>query len=136
LKDIFEIPEDVLVREADDTYATRRDDLIASLIVTLLILMDTAVNLDDEAGGMTVEVGDESIDHLLPTETRAVQSTAAHPLPEPSLGRCHLPAKLASALPLLRGNGLTYDDAISIAAAISHRRPYYTYVSCIWRMRG
>ena len=47
------------------------EDLIAFGIVVRLAIVDGTINLDDGAGGVTIEISDEAIDHLLASEVQS-----------------------------------------------------------------
>ena len=46
----------------------RGDEFVALTVVVCLALMDRTIELDDDTGRMTVEVGYEAINNLLPPE--------------------------------------------------------------------
>lgn len=74
--------------------------------------MDLPINLDDEARGVAVEVGDESVDDLLPAEVQASKTVVAEALPELGFSRRHRAAELARALKLGPVDRLADDDAV------------------------
>ncbi len=75
--------------------------------------MDGAVDFDDEAGGATVEVGDESVDDLLPAEVQAPERIAPHLLPQQPLFDCRLSPHLPRPVHFPRIDPLPGDDPVS-----------------------
>jgi hypothetical protein len=77
-----QILPDVLILRAQDAEAPQAQDLVATRVVFGLPNMHFAIDFDDHRGGMAVEVGDVTVDDLLPAEVKARQFVAAEALPE------------------------------------------------------
>ena len=85
----------VVVGDADDMQATTSEDLIAGSIMSLLLGMYSAVNFNDNARSIAVEIGDEAVDHLLPPKAQSRQTTATKRSPQLLFGWRHVPPKFA-----------------------------------------
>ena len=82
----------------------------ASDLVTSQVAVDAAVDLDDESGGVAVEVSDVAVDDLLPPEAESGESAGPQRRPEPGLGAGHLAAHFARAVPHPLGDVLAADQ--------------------------
>jgi hypothetical protein len=82
-----------LIGKSDHANAMALDDLIPQLVIVLLGLVYPAVDLDDQAYLITVKIGNESMDHLLPAEVQPIELILPDHVPEAFLGVCHVPAK-------------------------------------------
>ena len=76
-----------------------------------LILMDTAINLNDEASSMAIEVDDEAVNDLLPSKSKTSESASTNRGPQSPLSRGHPSPKLARQIDLLTGDELPGDGA-------------------------
>jgi hypothetical protein len=65
---------DTFVRKANDAEAASGKDLVACKVIAGLLLMDAAIYFNDEAGGMTIEIRNKTIDHLLPPKMQSPTS--------------------------------------------------------------
>jgi hypothetical protein len=74
---------DVLVGDADHADRTARDGLGPGIVVRALgrVVVNTAVELEYEAGGRAVEVDDEARDDLLASELEPEEGAATQELP-------------------------------------------------------
>jgi hypothetical protein len=91
---LFGAVHDLVVREAEDTERVPLQRFFAKAVALLLgrLLVDGAVDLDDESGVVAKEVGDEAAQRMLPPKLTAMQPPSAHELPEQLLARrCALP---------------------------------------------
>ena len=69
---------------AQDAEVSLAPDVVSCLIVIGLPLVNRAVQLNDKANGVAVEVGDEAVHDLLAAKVQAVQAVAAQVIPEQS----------------------------------------------------
>jgi hypothetical protein len=67
-EDARDVPQDVVVCDAEDGETTPGDDVVALPIIFELVLMNRPVDFDDEFERVAVEIGDEAIDDLLAAE--------------------------------------------------------------------
>ncbi|HMQ31976.1 MAG TPA: hypothetical protein PKD53_14700 [Chloroflexaceae bacterium] len=92
--------EHLVIRHTDHPQTVRGDNAITLPIVVSLALMDSAVHLDDQLGGVTVEVGNETVYNLLPPKFPAVEASAAQVLPQQSFSLRHCATQRACTLQL------------------------------------
>src|SRR6202000_3139358 len=102
----IEVLADLRVREAYDPNAIGLEDLRAPNVIVREPFMLLAVDLDDELRGMTVEIGDISIEGNLPLEFRAMEARAAQLLPQNLLGARHILSETAGELATLKLHGM------------------------------
>ncbi len=55
--------------------------------------MDLTIDLNDHVRGVTVEVGDKAIQHLLTAKPQAVEAISAQMVPQDALSLRHLPPR-------------------------------------------
>jgi hypothetical protein len=89
LQDGLNLTRHLVVGEAQHLQAARKHDPIAFCVIPVLLLMDTAVDLHDDALAVAVEVHDEAIYDLLATEVETAELVAPQALPQPPLGGSH-----------------------------------------------
>ena len=90
--DTCKIVENLLVCEPHHKQPKRIQDGGTFVIVVDLVLMNCAIDLDDNPGRMAVEVDDEPLDDLLTAETKACQPLRTELLPEDAFRLRHLMA--------------------------------------------
>ena len=95
---------DVVVGHAQDADGETSEDLGACLVVLTLgrVIVDAAVELEDEALLWAVEVDDEAGDDLLAAELEAAERAVAEALPGGRLGDGRRPSKTPGELELVR----------------------------------
>jgi hypothetical protein len=83
-----ERPNDLLVREAKDTPTQSFDLLLPMVVVELLVIIvvDIAVEFDDQPQRFAGEVGEVAADGVLASESQAVEARGAEVLPEDGFG--------------------------------------------------
>lgn len=69
---VAQVVENLVVCETNNAKAALGQRLLALTIWFNLLQMDVTVNFDDKAGGVTVKIDDEAIDHLLPSKVKSV----------------------------------------------------------------
>ena len=86
--------ENGVVADANDADAARGEGSLTILVVFVLHFMHVPVDLDHQRGAMAVEVGEEAVDDLLPTEVQATEPIAVQFPPQRAFGRCRRTAEL------------------------------------------
>jgi len=112
LQDSREVMADVVVADAEDAKAARRQHAVTLGVVVCLSPMDCAVDLYHQAGLGAEEVGDEAVDDLLPMESEAVEPVISQAVPQRRLLRRHLAAELPGPTQLLRVHAMPRDDPL------------------------
>jgi hypothetical protein len=85
------------VGKAQDEQVMGSKDAITSSVVFRLMLMDCAVKLDDEVGGMAVEVRNEATYDLLASPAHAIDLVAAQAFPQQLFSLGHVTSKFSGA---------------------------------------
>ena len=113
---------DVVVGYAQDADGELSEDLGASLVVLALgrVIVDTTVELEDEALRGAVEVDDEAGDDLLAPELEAAERAVAEDLPGDRFDGGRRPSKAPGELELVRVDVRAADDAR--ACGVAHGR--------------
>jgi len=80
--------DDLFVQEAENEPAEGFDLALANEVVAglIVVIMDAAVEFDDEAGLLAGEVGEVAADRVLAAELQAIEATATESLPELAFG--------------------------------------------------
>ena len=104
---------DVVVGDAQDADRELAEDVSACLVVLApgRVIVDTAVELDDEALRRAVEVDDEAGDDLLSPELEAVKGAVAEDLPGGRFGGGRRLSKAPGELELVRVDVRAAGDA-------------------------
>src|SRR6185503_4255901 len=100
-EDVVQVVQDILIGKVKDAESATGEDLIPGFVVPALVIVDAAVNLDHEMGGVAVEVDDEPVDDLLAAEAFPVQPAASYRIPQVGLGCGHLLSEFTGAFHLL-----------------------------------
>jgi hypothetical protein len=100
-QDAIEVAQDFVVAEAQHTEVAQLQGFIAPPVIFVLLVMDRAINLDNEVSTVAVEINNEAIDALLATELERPQVMAAQVLPEVLLRRGHLATQFSRPVALL-----------------------------------
>ena len=104
---------DGVVGNAQDADREASEDLAAGQVVLALVgvIVDAAVELEDEALRRAVEVDDEARDELPAAELEAVEGAVAEDLPRSRLGVGWRPAEAPGELELVGVDVRATDDA-------------------------
>ena len=86
--------EDGLVADTQHTIGRRDQKYLALGIVGTLLVMNTAVDFDDEAPFGTAEVRHEGTNRMLAAELQTRKSTTPNGVPKQRFGRCLLCAEV------------------------------------------
>ena len=94
---MFRVGLDLGVRYADDLEAQFLQEELSFAVVDLLfwVVVDCAVDFEDESEFRAKEVGDVRADWVLAAEFEAVERSVAQVLPDERLGGCHRATKAA-----------------------------------------
>jgi hypothetical protein len=110
LQNKFKVGFDIGSGDPKDAKTARLERIVTFSIGLNLIVMHRAIDLDHELGLMTIEVSNEAVDDLLPTELHA-QSPATEHVPQYRFGIRWIVAKLAALSLLSRIDYLFRDQA-------------------------
>ena len=77
---------------------------VACGVVFDLYIVNTAIDFNDDTGGMAVEVSDEAVDDLLPAEVKAGELARSQVRPQKAFRGRHFPAQFPRASSAKRAN--------------------------------
>jgi hypothetical protein len=77
------VMEDLFVAEANNAAAVLFKSFGAGSILSLLLIVNVAVDLDDKVTGGAVEIGNKSINRMLPPKLKPGQLSVSKLLPKP-----------------------------------------------------
>ena len=102
----FKILSYIFILDSYNLQTTRCQNTITFCIVLDLLMMNTAIHFDHQSSSMTVEIHNKSINDLLPTKVKPLQSIGAKTFPENALFFRHLTTKHSCPLHLIRIHSL------------------------------
>ena len=94
------------VRETQDEQIMCGQGSVPRAIVFRLLAMDGAIKLDNEVGGMAVEIHDKAVYHLLASPAQPIELAASQALPEQLFRRGHVAPQISGAFQLHRSDPL------------------------------
>jgi len=75
-EDVVYVGVDFIIGDANDAVAAGEQNSVAFGVSLTLLIMDSAVYLDDETSAVAVEIYDETAQHMLPSDMQPVEGVA------------------------------------------------------------
>lgn len=120
MDDFGEVVDDGFIGETEHSKSNGPQERVALPICLSTVVVDTAVDFDDQPALMAVEVSNEASDHLLSSKAQTVDRAGAKRAPQPCLRFGKPPPKLTGALQL-DDSCLSHTDRDGISVRIQSR---------------